>query len=80
MAGQIFYRERLKVKDGAKTPRYRVVAISGVDMKVYGNHFRKTELDQIAQAVKAELVFLHRGTKHPDAETAAGTSKARKGA
>jgi hypothetical protein len=80
MAGKIFYRERLKVKDGAKTPRYRIVAVTGIDMKVYGNHFRKTELDQIAEAVKAELVCLHRGAKHPEAETAKRRSKARKGA
>jgi len=85
MAGQIFYRERLKAKDGAKSPRYRIVAVSGVDLKVYGNHFRKTELEQIAQAVKAELVSLHRGTKHPGADAVArgpkkGTSKVRKGA
>jgi hypothetical protein len=75
MAGQIFYRERLKAKEGAKTPQYRIVAVSGVDLKVYGNHFRKTELEQIAQAVKAELVTLHRGTKHPGVEAAAETPK-----
>ena len=80
MAGQIFYRERLKAKDGAKSPQYRIVAVSGVDMKVYGNHFRKTELEQIAQAVKADLVALHRGDKHCGTETTAGTSKAQKGA
>ncbi len=78
MAGQIFYRERLKAKDGAKSPRYRVVAVSGVDLKVYGNHFRKTELEQIAKTVKAELVVLHRGSKHPETEAVAGTSKTQK--
>ena len=64
MAGQIFYRERQKAKDGAKTPRYRIIAVSGVDLKVYGNHLRKAELDQIAGAVKADLVALQRGPKH----------------
>jgi hypothetical protein len=64
MAGQIYYRERQKAKEGAKTPRYRIIAVSGVDLKVYGNHLRKAELEQIAQATKAELVALKRGPKH----------------
>jgi len=64
MAGQIFYRERQKSKDGAKTPRYRIVAVTGVDLKVYGNHLRKVELDQIASATQSELVALKRGPKH----------------
>jgi len=64
MAGQIFYRERQKAKEGAKTPRYRIIAVSGVDLKVYGNHLRKTELEQIAKAAKANLVALKRGQKH----------------
>lgn len=64
MAGQIFYRERNKAKEGAKTPRYRIVAVSGVDLKVYGNHLRKAEIEQIAKAVKADLVALNRGEKH----------------
>lgn len=64
MAGKIFYRERQKVKDGAKRPRYRIAAISGVDLKVYGNHFRMTELEQVAESIGADLVALKRGKKH----------------
>jgi hypothetical protein len=64
MAGQIFYRERLKAKEGAKTPRYRIIAVSGVNLKVYGEHLRKTELEQIAKATKSNLVVLNRGQKH----------------
>ncbi len=64
MAGQIFYRERQKAKDGAKTPRYRIIAVTGVDLKVYGNHLRKAELEQIASVTKADLVALKRGPKH----------------
>lgn len=64
MAGQIFYRERQKSKDGAKTPRYRIIAVTGVDLKVYGNHLRKVELDQIASATQSDLVVLKRGPKH----------------
>lgn len=64
MAGKIFFRERQKVKEGAKSPRYRIAAVTGADLKVYGNHFRKTELEQIAEEVGAELVALKRGKKH----------------
>lgn len=64
MAGQIFYRERQKAREGAKTPRYRIIAVTGVDLKVYGTHLRMTELDQIAKEAKADLVALKRGPKH----------------
>ncbi len=64
MAGKIFYRERHKLVDGSKQPRYILVAISGVDLKVYGQHLRMTELKQIAEAIGAELVALGRGPKH----------------
>ena len=61
MAGQIFYRERQKVKDGSKTPRFRIAAVFGVDLKVYANHLRMGELKQMADAVGAELVELKGG-------------------
>jgi hypothetical protein len=64
MAGKIFYRERHKLVDGSKQPRYILVALAGVDLKVYGQHLRMTELKQIAEAVGAELVSLERGAKH----------------
>jgi len=58
MAGKIFYRERLKVGKGEKKPRFMLVAVAGLDMKVYGNHLRKSELEQIAKAVGAKLILL----------------------
>lgn len=58
MAGTIFYRERTKTGEGKKSPRYKMVAVSGIDMKFYVKHLRKQELDQIATAVKAKLVEL----------------------
>ena len=64
MTAQIFYRERQRAGEGAKKPRCRVVAVSGVDLKVYGNHLRMTELEQIATATGADLVALKRGPKH----------------
>ena len=64
MAGKIFYRERVKAKEGSRSPRFRIIAVSGVDLKVYGSHLRKTELEQIAKATSAELIALERGEKH----------------
>jgi hypothetical protein len=61
MSGHIFYRERQKVKDGSKTPRFRITAVSGVDLKVYADHFRLGELKQLADATGADLVALKGG-------------------
>jgi len=69
MAGKIFYRERSKVGKGEKKPRFRLVAVAGIDMKVYGKHLRKSELEQIAKAVGAELILLKGGEgKHKRGE------------
>jgi hypothetical protein len=56
----IFVRERRKVEKGEKKPRFRVVGVSGKDVKIYVDHVRKTELDQIAQATGAQVVYLER--------------------
>jgi exopolysaccharide biosynthesis protein len=63
MAGKIFYREREKVTEGKKQPRYRLVAVADVNLKVYGKHLRRSELEQIASAVGAELILLSHGDK-----------------
>lgn len=60
MAGQIFYRERVKTKEGARTPRFRVIATNGVDLRMYADHLRKKELKQLAKATNSELVLLER--------------------
>ena len=61
MAGKIFYRERNKYVDGSQTPRYILVAVHGLDLKVYGQHLRMAELKAIAEGTGAELVALPRG-------------------
>ena len=58
MASKIFVRERRKIEKGEKKPRFRVVAVSGGDLKVYVEHIRKQELEQLAKAVGAEVVYL----------------------
>jgi hypothetical protein len=61
MESTIFVRERRKVEKGEKKPRYRVMGVSGVDLKVYANHIRKKELDQLAKATGAKVVILTAG-------------------
>lgn len=78
MPGKIFYRERLKVGEGEKKPRFIVVATAGIDMKVYGPHMRKKELEQIALAVDAELVFLKQAGKEKEEESGKAEKKKRK--
>ena len=58
MSGKIFYRERTKVKEGAKAPRFRIVGVTGADLKVYANHLRRQEIEQIAKETKCDLVQL----------------------
>ncbi|MCG6930449.1 MAG: hypothetical protein LJE64_07810 [Desulfofustis sp.] len=60
MAGKIFYRERIKSSEGQQTPRFRVVAVSDIDVKIFADHFRKKELEQLAAETSAELVELKR--------------------
>lgn len=58
MAGKIFYRERIKVGSKEKKPRFKLVAVSGVDIKFYAEHLKKKELEEIAAAVGAKLVLI----------------------
>ena len=58
---RIFVRERLKVGRGEGKPRFVVSATEGLDLKIYTIHLRKTELDALAEAVGAEIVYLPRG-------------------
>ena len=60
--------------DKHRTARYIVLAVQGGDMKVYGHHFRKTELEQMAKDTGADLVYLEpmpeeeRGSKNPEGD------------
>jgi len=63
MSGKIFYRERRKAKEGEKKPRFRVVAVCDSTLKIYSDHLRLTELEQIAKATDAELICLQKDSK-----------------
>lgn len=58
MAGKIFYRERHKVGTKEKKPRFKLVAVADVNMTFHADHLRKKELEEIAEAVGAELILL----------------------
>jgi len=60
---KIFVRERRNVGEGAGRPRFAVVAVEGVDLKITTPHLRKSELEALAAAVGAEVVYLPRGEK-----------------
>ena len=64
----IFARERRKIENGEKRPRYRVVAATGV--KFFAEHVRKLELETIAKQIGAEVVYL------PDDKSGVGGGKA----
>ncbi|OPX89647.1 MAG: hypothetical protein A4E53_01462 [Pelotomaculum sp. PtaB.Bin104] len=59
--GKIFVRERRKVGEKEKKPRYFVVAVSGVDLKIKAKHIRKQEIEEIAGAIGADVVYLQAG-------------------
>jgi len=58
---KIYLRERRYVEQGEGRPRYEIVAVSGVDLKVYHSHVRRSEVEAIAADLGAELVYLPRG-------------------
>ena len=58
MGAKIFVRERRKVQKKEKKPRFRVVGVNGGDLKIYTDHIRKKELEQIAADIGGTVVYL----------------------
>lgn len=58
MAGKIFYRERIKVGEKEKKPRFKLVAVADVNITFYAEHLKKKELEDIAASVGADLVLI----------------------
>lgn len=58
---KIFVRNRRRVGKGAGQPRFTVVAVEGLDLKVYARHIRRKELEALSEAVGAEVVYLPGG-------------------
>jgi len=56
-------RERVKVGSGVKQPKFRVVAVTygardEKRLRMNAIHFRKTEIQQIAKDIDAEIIYL----------------------
>lgn len=64
--GKIFVRERRRVTEGGKKPRFVVVGVAGTDLKIFAKHIRKMEIEQIAQLIGADLVILEAGKDDED--------------
>jgi hypothetical protein len=60
--GKIFVRERRGAGKGKRKPRFTIVGVHGADLKVFEATVRKAEVEAIAAAVDAEIVYLPRGT------------------
>ena len=69
MSNTIFVRERRKVEKGEKKPRFRVLGVSGNDIRIYAHHMRKKELDQIAEATGAKVVIVTAGKGEKEEES-----------
>jgi hypothetical protein len=59
--GIVFVRERGKITEGEKKPRFVVVGAAGTDLKIFTKHIRKMEIEQITRMIGAELVMLEAG-------------------
>ena len=62
MTNKIYVRGRVKVGSGVRQPMFRVVAVTnkandGTHLKIEGRHFRKTEIEQIADAIVATITL-----------------------
>lgn len=55
---KIYVRERQKVGEGVRQPKYRVIAVTGGEVQIHATHFRKMELEVIAKEVGAEIVWM----------------------
>lgn len=58
---KLFVRERRQIGMGAGMPRFVVVAALGTDLRIFVHHFRKAELEKLAQDAGLEIVYLPRG-------------------
>lgn len=58
---KIFVRNRHRIGKGAGQPRFAIVAVEGLDLKMYARHIRRKELEALSEAVGAEVVYLPGG-------------------
>jgi hypothetical protein len=69
---KIFVRSRQRVERGAGRPRFAIVAVEGLDLKIYVRHVRRKELEALAESVGAEVVYLPGGDSAEGEQAAPG--------
>lgn len=62
----LFVRERRKVEEGEKKPRFAFVGSVGTDLRIKIKHVRKKEIEQIANMIGAEVVYLEAGKQEEE--------------
>jgi hypothetical protein len=77
---KIFVRERRHAGRGTGRPRFAIVAVQGADLKIFKPRIRKAELEALAAAIDAEIVYLPRGdqAEEPQDNTRRGHHRRRK--
>lgn len=75
---KIFVRQRRRVGKGAGQPRFAFVAVEGLDLKIYARHIRRKELEVLAEAVGAEVVFLPGGNGSENDQPGEGGGQGRR--
>jgi hypothetical protein len=75
---KLFVRHRQHVGQGAGRPRFAIVAVEGVDLKVYRTRVRRAELEKISAEIGAEIVYLPRGEYADNPESQGDTGSGRR--
>ncbi len=75
---KIFVRSRRRFGKGAGVPRFEIVAVEGLDLKVYARHIRRKELEALSEAVGGEIVFLPGGDSSEEEQMGEGGGHGRR--
>lgn len=59
--------------------RFEILAVEGVDLKVYHTHIRKAELEKLAADIEAQIVYLPKGEGDGEAGGRGGGGGGRRG-
>ena len=60
---RIFVRKRRHSGPGAGRPQFAVVAVEGAELTFYRPYLRRSELEALAEAIGAEVVYLPAGSE-----------------
>ena len=75
---KIFVRERRHAGRGSGRPRFAILAVQGVELNVFRSRVRRVELEAIAAAIDAEIVYLPRGEQGEEPQGEGGRSHRRR--